>query len=100
MQGKWMKYSISARLIIIGFLVMLLLIPSFMIRSLIRERQDRRDDAISEVSEITGLKQYVLRYWETEFSQLNPSKNRAGNRNYRSPDVDLILNIKLIPISL
>ena len=50
--------------------------------------------SISEVSEITGLKQYVLRYWETEFSQLNPSKNRAGNRNYRSPDVDLILNIK------
>ena len=50
--------------------------------------------SISEVSEITGLKQYVLRYWETEFSQLNPNKNRAGNRNYRSPDVDLILNIK------
>ena len=50
--------------------------------------------SISEVSEVTGLKQYVLRYWETEFTQLNPSKNRAGNRNYRSPDVDLILNIK------
>ena len=50
--------------------------------------------SISEVSEITGLKQYVLRYWETEFPQLNPNKNRAGNRNYRSHDVDLILNIK------
>ena len=59
MQGKWMKYSISARLIIIGFLVMLLLIPSFMIRSLIRERQDRRDDAISEVSEKWGQTQTI-----------------------------------------
>ena len=39
--------------------------------------------SIGEVSEITGLKQYVLRYWESEFSQLNPSKNSAGNRNYR-----------------
>ena len=59
MQGKWMKYSISARLIIIGFLVMLLLIPSFMIRTLIRERQDRRDDAISEVSEKWGQTQTI-----------------------------------------
>ena len=50
--------------------------------------------SISEVSEITGLKQYVLRYWETEFTQLKPNKNRAGNRNYRSNDIDIILNIK------
>ena len=50
--------------------------------------------SISEVSEITGLKQYVLRYWETEFSQLKPGKNRAGNRIYRSHDVDKIIEIK------
>jgi len=50
--------------------------------------------SISEVSQITDLKQYVLRYWETEFPQLSPNKNRAGNRNYRSHDVDLILKIK------
>ena len=50
--------------------------------------------SISEVSEITGLKQYVLRYWETEFSQLKPGKNRAGNRVYRSHDVDKIMEIK------
>ena len=50
--------------------------------------------SIGDVSEMIGLKQYVLRYWETEFSQLKPSKNRAGNRNYRSQDVDLILKIK------
>ena len=50
--------------------------------------------SISEVSEITALKQYVLRYWETEFSQLKPNKNKAGNRIYRSHDIDIILEIK------
>lgn len=50
--------------------------------------------SIGEVSEITGLKQYVLRYWESEFSQLKPSKNSAGNRNYRKSDIDLINEIK------
>ena len=50
--------------------------------------------SISEVSEITGLKQYVLRYWETEFSQLKPNKNQAGNRIYRSHDIDVIIDIK------
>ena len=50
--------------------------------------------SISEVSTITGLKQYVLRYWETEFTQLKPSKNQAGNRIYRSHDIDVIMGIK------
>ena len=50
--------------------------------------------SIGEVSEVTKLKQYVLRYWETEFVQLKPAKNSAGNRNYRKSDIDLILEIK------
>jgi len=50
--------------------------------------------SISEVSEITELKAYVLRYWETEFGQLNPPKNRAGNRTYRQKDIEIILKIK------
>ena len=50
--------------------------------------------SIGEVSELTGLKSYVLRYWETEFSQLRPPKNRAGNRTYRQKDIDLLLDIK------
>lgn len=52
--------------------------------------------SISEVSEITGLKQYVLRYWETEFPELRPAKNRAGNRIYRDKDINLILKIKTL----
>ena len=50
--------------------------------------------SIGEVSKITDLKQYVLRYWETEFKQLNPNKNKAGNRTYRQKDIDTILQIK------
>jgi DNA-binding transcriptional MerR regulator len=50
--------------------------------------------SISEVSKITDLEQYVLRYWESEFDQLKPAKNRAGNRIYTNRDIKLILYIK------
>ena len=50
--------------------------------------------SISEVSKITGLKPYVLRYWETEFKQLAPPKNRAGNRTFRQKDIDLIQRLR------
>ncbi len=50
--------------------------------------------SISEVSKITDMEQYVLRYWETEFEQLKPQKNRAGNRIYTNKDIQIILQIK------
>ncbi len=50
--------------------------------------------SISEVSKLTDLEQYILRYWESEFEQLKPSKNRAGNRIYTNKDITLILKIK------
>ncbi len=50
--------------------------------------------SIAEVSEITGLKPYVLRYWETEFTELKPAKNRAGNRIYKKNDIQVIFLIK------
>jgi DNA-binding transcriptional MerR regulator len=50
--------------------------------------------SISEVATITALEQYVLRYWESEFPQLKPAKNRAGNRIYTNKDIKLILYIK------
>ena len=50
--------------------------------------------SISEVCQLTGLKSYVLRYWETEFRELKPPKNRAGNRTYRKKDIDIIIKIK------
>ncbi len=49
---------------------------------------------IGEVSRLTGLEQYVLRYWETEFPQLKPDKGRSGQRLYKKKDIDNILHIK------
>ncbi len=49
---------------------------------------------IGEVSRLTGLEPYVLRYWETEFSQIRPDKGRSGQRLYKKKDLDQILLIK------
>ncbi len=50
--------------------------------------------SISEVCTFTGLEPHVLRYWESEFPQLRPKKNRAGNRAYREKDIEVIKYIK------
>ncbi len=49
---------------------------------------------IGEVAEITGVKPYVLRYWESEFKMVSPSKSRSRQRLYRKADVELIFKIK------
>jgi DNA-binding transcriptional MerR regulator len=49
---------------------------------------------IGEVSRITGLKPYVLRYWESEFKVIRPHKEGSLQRLYRRKDLDLILKIK------
>ena len=46
--------------------------------------------SIGDVCELADLKPHVLRYWETQFSLLRPSKNRAGNRVYRHKQIKLI----------
>lgn len=50
--------------------------------------------SIGEVCDLTGLKPHVLRYWETQFPILSPSKNRSGNRAYRRKDIELVLLVK------
>ncbi len=50
--------------------------------------------SISEVSRLIGEEHYVLRYWETEFDQLKPQKNRAGNRVYTQKDIAVIEAIR------
>jgi DNA-binding transcriptional MerR regulator len=49
---------------------------------------------IGEVSRLCGLPSYVLRFWETEFPQLKPSKSGTGQRMYRRIDVESVLRIK------
>jgi DNA-binding transcriptional MerR regulator len=49
---------------------------------------------IGEVSQLAQTKPYVLRYWETEFPSLHPSKSRTGHRLYRRKDVETVFQIK------
>ncbi len=49
---------------------------------------------IGEVARLTGVKPYVLRYWETEFTGLGPKKSGTNQRQYRRKDVELVLEIK------
>ena len=58
------------------------------------EVPDRLYFRIGEVSEITGVPPYVLRYWESEFPSLQPRKSGGGQRLYRKRDVVVLLEIK------
>jgi DNA-binding transcriptional MerR regulator len=49
---------------------------------------------IGEVAELTGIKPYVIRFWESEFPGLGPKKASTGHRLYRRKDVELVLHIK------
>ncbi len=49
---------------------------------------------IGEVCEITDTQPYVLRFWESEFPQLAPKKNRSGQRVYKKKDIETVMRIK------
>ncbi len=49
---------------------------------------------IGEVAELAGVPAYVLRYWQTEFPQLQPKKSGSGQRLYRQREVELVLRIR------
>jgi DNA-binding transcriptional MerR regulator len=49
---------------------------------------------IGEVSRLTGTKQFVLRYWESEFPMLQPVKSPKGHRLYRREDIETVFVIK------
>ena len=62
----------------------------------VRHRRPRRRTfySIGEVCEMLDVKPHVLRYWETQFPGLAPTKNRAGNRVYQADELELIALIK------
>jgi DNA-binding transcriptional MerR regulator len=55
---------------------------------------DRLFFRIGDVSELTGVETYVLRFWESEFPMLSPKKTSSGQRQYRRKDVETVLEIK------
>ncbi len=50
--------------------------------------------SIGEVSKITGIPAYLLRYWEKFFSELNPGRDTRDNRRYTNKDIAMVLTIK------
>jgi DNA-binding transcriptional MerR regulator len=64
-----------------------------------KKREDSSSDGkiyyrIGEVSRITGVKPYVLRYWESEFRWMAPAKSRSKQRLYRKREIEVIQLIK------
>lgn len=51
---------------------------------------------IGEVCSITGLKPSVLRFWESQFSELRPRRRKSGNRRYTQKDIETIKKIKYL----
>ena len=58
------------------------------------ELPDKLYFKIGEVAKLVGVKPYVLRYWETEFSIVRPGKTRSKHRLYRRKDVETLLEIR------
>jgi len=59
-----------------------------------KELPDKLYFKVGEVSAITRVPAYVLRFWETEFKRIKPKRTSSGHRLYRRSDVELILKIK------
>ena len=59
-----------------------------------QEIPDKLYFRIGEVAKLAGVKQYVLRFWESEFPGLGPKKSGTGHRLYRRKDVEMVLEIK------
>ncbi len=55
---------------------------------------DKEYFSIGEVSKITQLPSYVIRYWETEFNTLRPQRRESGHRKFTKKDIEHILEIK------
>jgi DNA-binding transcriptional MerR regulator len=59
-----------------------------------KELPDKLYFKVGEVSAITEIPAYVLRFWETEFKKIKPKRTPSGQRLYRKSDIELILRVK------
>ncbi len=65
-----------------------------MFRTLDTERAPKTFRTISEVSEIIAVQPYVIRFWESQFRQIKPTRKKGGRRYYRPSDIDFLLGLK------
>lgn len=68
--------------------------PTHQLQDKIENIPDKMAFKIGEAADYVGVKQYVLRYWESEFDILNPKKSKNGQRMYTKKDVETALLIK------
>lgn len=68
--------------------------PTHKLQNKIENIPDKMAFKIGEAAEYVGVKQYVLRYWESEFDILKPKKSKNGQRMYSKKDVETALLIK------
>jgi DNA-binding transcriptional MerR regulator len=61
---------------------------------MVRIPENRRYFRIGEASRIVGVEPYVLRYWESEFSQIRPQRADSNQRTYRKQDLETLVEIK------
>lgn len=50
--------------------------------------------SIGEACDLIGVKPHVLRYWETQFPEIRPMKNRQGHRIYKAPEISLVIFVR------
>lgn len=58
------------------------------------EIKEKKYYPIREVAQITGVRESVIRFWEQNFDELKPLKNRVGQRKYTKKEIDIIFIIK------
>jgi DNA-binding transcriptional MerR regulator len=63
-------------------------------REVFMDIKEKKYYPIREVAQITGVRESVIRFWEQNFEELQPIKNRVGQRKYTKTDIDVILLIK------
>ena len=68
--------------------------PTHKLQTKLENIPDKFGFKIGEAADYVGVKQYVLRYWESEFDQLKPKKSKNGQRMYTKKDVETALMIK------
>ena len=56
--------------------------------------ENRKYFRIGEASRIVGVEPYVLRYWESEFSQIRPRRADSNQRTYQKQDLETLVEIK------
>ncbi len=55
---------------------------------------DKMGFKIGEVADLVGIRQYVLRYWESEFEPLKPKRSKSAQRMYTRRDIEIVMMIK------